>query len=82
MASATVRISQAAHRTLRELARQSEKPMQAVLDEAIEQYRRQRFLEATNRAFAALREDKVAWEGELEERKEWDATLSDGLEDD
>ena len=31
--------------------------------------------------FAALRRDKAAWEDELRERRAWDATLSDGLED-
>ncbi len=55
--------------------------MQAVLEKAIEHYRRQRFLDATNAAFAALRNDPERWREELEEREAWDATLADGLED-
>lgn len=55
--------------------------MQAVLDEAIEKYRRDKFLDAANEAFAALRADPVAWKAEEEERALWDRTLSDGLED-
>jgi len=41
-----------------------------------------KFLEAANRSYAALRKDTKAWKAELEEREAWDATLSDGLEAD
>ena len=54
--------------------------MQAVLDHAIEVYRRMRFLEEVNLAYAKLRQDGKAWlELELE-RSEWEGTLADGLE--
>lgn len=55
--------------------------MQAVLEEALEIYRRKCFLEAANRAYAALRNDAEAWREELEERRLWEGTLADGLED-
>lgn len=54
--------------------------MQAILDQAIEQYRRQIFLQEANQAYAALRKNSEAWATELEERKAWDLTLADGLE--
>jgi hypothetical protein len=38
------------------------------------------FWEKTNRAYAALRANPKAWEQELEERREWEATLRDGME--
>ena len=41
--STTVRISEQTHHRLRELAAQSGESMQAVLDKALEQYRRQKF---------------------------------------
>jgi hypothetical protein len=75
----TARLSEKARSLLRELARDSGEPMQTVLELALEAYRRQRFLEANNRAFAALRERPEEWEGELEERREWDCTSADGL---
>jgi len=53
--------------------------MSAVLVEAIEQYRRKRFLEQMNTGFAALRADPRAWKEELEERRLWDAALMDDL---
>jgi hypothetical protein len=79
MGYGTVRISDAARGTLRELARAEGKSMLALLDEAVEALRRQRFLEQVNDAYAALRDDPRAWEGVEAERREWDVTLDDGL---
>ena len=75
--AATVRISEAAHRALSELAERENVPMQTVLDRAIENYRRLRFLEAANRQYAALRANPVAWAQEEAERELWDRTLTD-----
>jgi len=55
--------------------------MQAILDKAIETYRRQHFLETANAAFAALRENAEAWQAEQEDRAAWDVTSADGLEE-
>lgn len=82
MPSVTIRISDKARQVLKELAGKERKPMQAILDKAIEAYRRLLFLEEANTAYAALRANPEAWKAELEERAAWDATLSDGLEDD
>ena len=76
-----IRISRRSKATLRELARREGKPMQAVLDEAIEQYRRDKFFEELNASYARLRQDPEAWKQEMAERDEWDVTLSDGLKD-
>jgi predicted transcriptional regulator len=80
MAAATVRISSSAHKALSELAEKENVPMQTVLDRAIENYRRNRFLDAVNAQFAALRADAKKWKSELEEREDWSGTLSDGDE--
>jgi hypothetical protein len=55
--------------------------MTEVLEKAIESYRRQCFLAGLNADFEALRDDGAGWQEELAERKDWDASLSDGLED-
>ena len=55
--------------------------MQAVLDEAIDHYRRDKFLDEVNTAYAALRSDAKRWNAELAERALWDKTLADGLND-
>jgi hypothetical protein len=72
-------ISPAAHKTLLELARQANTSVEAVLHEAIETRRRQVFLERTNQAFAALREDQASWADYAAEVQAWEATLGDGL---
>jgi len=76
----TTRISDSTHQVLRRLAERSGESMQALLDKAVEHYRRQRFLEENNRAFEALRADASAWKGEQAEREQWDITVADGLE--
>lgn len=80
MPSSTVRISEETGRVLREIASREGKSLQAVLDAAIEAYRRHRFLQDANKAYAALREKSGDWKAEKEERKRWEATLLDGQE--
>jgi len=79
MSHGTIRISDTAHGTLQKMSRSEGKPMAALLDEAVEALRRQRFLEQVNTAYAALRSDAREWEAVEKERRAWDATLPDGL---
>ncbi len=77
----TAKLSRRTQEVLRELARRRGTSIKAVLEEAVEHYRRQVFLEEANRAFAALRADPDAWQAEQEERVAWEQTLSDGSEE-
>jgi hypothetical protein len=52
--------------------------MQAVLEQAIEAYRRQTFLVGLSADFAALSENEPEWQAEKAERTAWDITLADG----
>lgn len=76
----TIRVSTHTHDLLRELAQHSGMSMQSVLEQALEQYRRQQFMERANVAYAALRADADAWDDLERERLDWDQTLADGLE--
>ena len=76
----TVRISEATHEALRCLATECGRSMQAVLDQAVEEYRRRHFWEHVEAAALDLRRDQEAWGQEVAERHAWDSTLSDGLE--
>jgi hypothetical protein len=76
-----IRISPHSKSILRELAKREGKPMQAVLDEAIERYQRDKFLDEVNAAYAALKGNAKAWKEELAERSLWEQTLMDGLKD-
>jgi predicted transcriptional regulator len=78
MGQAMVRINDHTHQSLREMAQAEHQSMQAVLEKAVEEYRRRRFLEDVNSAYAALRNDPEAWQEIQAERAEWEA-LSDGL---
>jgi FtsZ-binding cell division protein ZapB len=68
MASTQVRISSATHQILRRLSAEVGESMQTIIEEAVEQYRRRRFLEGLNQDFKALKEDAQAWQEELAER--------------
>jgi len=80
MPSTSIRIDEQALAVLRELACRQRQPMQTVLKQAIDSYRREKFLEEANTAFAALRNNPEAWNGEQQERDLWDQTTGDGLE--
>jgi len=77
--AATVRISPAAHRSVRQMAEETGSSLQEMLDQAIENQRRRLLLERANRAYAELRQDKKAWRAWRSELRELDATLTDGI---
>jgi hypothetical protein len=77
---AAIRVPDSTYQTIRELA--GEGSMQDVVVRAVEAYRRQRIIDQANEAYAALRQDPVAWSREQAEREEWDVTAGDGLEGD
>lgn len=78
MNTATIRVSEPSHKVLRELAKLDNKPMQAVIEQAIESYRRLRFLEGLNDDFMELRKNDSEWQAELAERRGCDTTGADG----
>ncbi len=78
----TVRIREDTRETLRDLERRTGAGPQEILARAVEQFRRSLILAEANAAYGALRQDAEA-RSELEaERREWEGTLADGLEDD
>jgi predicted transcriptional regulator len=82
MSAPTVPISEGSRRILQELAERTGRTMSEVLDEALDAYRRQVFLDRVNAGYAELRADPAAWAEHTAERREWDATLTDGLDPD
>src|SRR5271156_949908 len=82
MSAPTIRIREASHQILKELAEQTGETMMDVLDKALEDYRRKLFFEQMNAGYAELRADPEAWAKHLAERKLWDTTLMDGLDAD
>jgi hypothetical protein len=81
VATTTVRVTEHTHAILRELASAKGASIQAFLEELVERCRREQFFADLTADYERLRQDPVAWEEELAERKEWEATLADGLDD-
>jgi hypothetical protein len=82
MSAPTVPISETSHQLLKALAEHTGQTMTDVLDKALDAYHRKVFFDQVNAGYAALRSDPKAWAEHLAERKEWDATLMDGLDPD
>jgi hypothetical protein len=80
MQSVNVRISSNSYQILKTLSAEEGQSMQSLIDNALENLRREKILEAANQAFAALKADKNEWNEELAERELWENTLSDGVE--
>ncbi len=79
--SSTVRISENGRRVLAELASETDSNMTAILDEALENYRRQRLLAKAAAAYQALAaEDSSADAGYRAEVTALDAACCDGLD--
>jgi len=74
-----MRVNAETHAVLQELAAQHRTSMQEVLTQAVEAYRRQQLIEATNAAYAALRADESAWQDYQAEIAGLDGALMDGL---
>ncbi len=75
-----VRVSENTHRLLRFLSIEEGKPMQDIVDKAIENYRRKVFLEGLSDDYRLLRLDAEAWKEHEEETALWDTSLMDGLD--
>lgn len=73
---ATMRVREATHSKLTELANSSHRPIVDVLEEAVERYRRDVLLDSADRAYAAWRQEHGE---DDDDQRAWDATLRDGL---
>lgn len=79
MPTQTVRISSRAHYDLKQLAEQANESMQALIEEAVEEYKRKKMFEKANAIYAELRSNPTVWAEIEAERAVWDGTLTDGL---
>lgn len=77
-ASTTIRIPTEMHEELRGFAEEENSTLTGVLVEALELYRRERFVARVNAGYSLLREETAAWKDHLAEREAWDSTLEDG----
>lgn len=81
MPTTTVRIREETRQLLHTLAREKGTSIASLIAQAAETMRRQHLLEKSNAAYASMRDDAAAWEVEQEERRVWEDTLLDGVEE-
>jgi hypothetical protein len=81
MTNKIVRVDQETYEALHELVKQRWESMQRALAYAVEAFRRQYVLEKANAVYANLKASPGVWREEEAERREWDATLSHGLDE-
>lgn len=80
MSSSSIRVYNKTYNTIKEISRHTHRSKQEIVEDAIEEYRRKLFLIEANKAFNDLRDNHKKWQDELEEREEWEVTITDGLE--
>lgn len=77
----TIRIKIEVYKELKEIADFENETMQKIMEKALEEYRTKKFFYQLNDSVARYKTSKDDWMKEIEERKLWDNTLVDGLED-
>ena len=78
----TVRVSEATHARLRDLAARMDQPLARVLEAAVREYERTVFWEQNRNDVAALKADTDASVAQQEDDRLWGWTAADGLEAD
>ena len=76
----TIRVSREIYNQVKTLALQQNKNMQDIIEHAVTEYKKKKFYNDLNEAYAKLKSNPNDWQLELEERNEWDSLLADGLE--
>ena len=76
-----VRVSENTHQLLKTLSLNEGKPMQEILDRAVEVYRRRSFLEGLSEDFRVLRGKDADWNEHEREMAVWDNVLDDQMGD-
>jgi predicted transcriptional regulator len=79
--SKMMRISMETAESLDELAEICGASKTSILEKAVKAFLKEQFLKKAAEDAAYIRANPELWAIELAERKEWDATLADGLED-
>lgn len=80
-ATTTVRVHTSTRDALARLCEQRGLSTADLLAELVDRREQDELLEQMNASYARQRQDAAAWKSEQAERKAWEATLLDGLEE-
>lgn len=78
--SVQIRLNERTYNLVCAIADEDGITVSSVLEEAVKEYRRQRFFARADAAYKALRSNPTAWDEEQQERQEWDGVLLDNQE--
>ncbi len=67
-----IRITEDAYDKLKQLEQETGTSKQAIIDQALEQMARERFLKRVNQEYEDLKSRPEEWQEELEDRAEWE----------
>ena len=76
----TVRIDDETNQVINAMSRTLSKTKKDILKDAVYQYHKIMFFKQVNDEYAELQNHEEKWEEEQQERKEWDATVGDGID--
>ena len=76
----TIRVSKEVYNAVKSIAQQQNEKIQDVIEQAIKDYKKKKFFDHLNLAYARLKADPKAWAEEEEEREDWDVAMKDGIE--
>ncbi len=79
--ASTIRVSSRGQLIIEDIVKMTKKQKVEILEEALEDYRFRERMRILSEDFDRLRSNEEAWQQELEERRELDGTIGDGLED-
>lgn len=74
----TIKLSAAAQEHLEFLIEITNQPEQILIEQALNNFAREMFLQKTNAEYEQLKRDPHAWTDFVQECEEWDVTLLDG----
>lgn len=78
--ASTARISSQSNAIISELMLQTGKTKIEIIEEALRSYLYHKRMELLNEQYERLRSDEKAWNDELQERRDLEGTLMDGLD--
>lgn len=76
----SIKVATSTYAILKDLATAEKDTMQAILDRVLKEYQTKKFFESVNKAYGQMSSEE--WDDEIEERKLFENTLLDGLEED
>lgn len=81
MTTSIIRVATTFHQKIKSMAKEQKSSMQLILNKALYEYENILFFQEANRGYERLKRDPKAWAEELAERKIFEGTLMDDIDE-